>query len=74
MRQARGQFRRDVAGPVVQTGEQILECVTDVALFSLTGDAIPLDGETIEITRGSVRVRRMPSLRNDGAIALRVRV
>lgn len=57
-----------------QNGEQILECVTDVALFSLTGDAIPLDGETIEITRGSVRVRRMPSLRNDGAIALRVRV
>jgi hypothetical protein len=57
-----------------QTGEQILECVTDVALFSLTGDAIPLDGETIEITHGSVRVRRMPSLRNDGAIALRVRV
>jgi hypothetical protein len=57
-----------------QSGEQILECVTDVALFSLTGDAIPLDGETIDITRGSVRVRRMPSLRNDGSIALRVRV
>ncbi len=57
-----------------QTGEQILECVTDVALFSLTGDGIPLDGETIDITNGSVRVRRMPSLRNDGAIALRVRI
>ncbi len=57
-----------------RTGEHILECVTDVALFSLTAEAIPLDGDTIEITHGTVRVRRMPSLRSDGAIALRVRV
>jgi len=55
-------------------GEQILECVTDVALFLLTSETVPPDGETIEVTRGELRVRRMPSLRNDGSIALRVRV
>jgi hypothetical protein len=57
-----------------QSGEQVLEAVTDVALFSLTDGTIPLDGETIEVTRGAVRVRRMPSLRGDGQIALRIRV
>lgn len=55
-------------------GEQILECVTDVALFLLTSETVPEDGETIEVTRGALRVRRMPSLRDDGTIALRVRV
>lgn len=55
-------------------GEEILECVTDVALFLLTGGAPPEDGETIEVTRGPVRVRRMPSLRGDGSPTLRVRV
>ena len=55
-------------------GEHILECVTDLALFLLTGDPVPEDGETIEITHGALRVRRMPSLRGDGTIALRVRV
>ena len=55
-------------------GEHILECVTDIALFLLTGDPVPDDGETIEITHGALRVRRMRSLRGDGTIALRVRV
>jgi hypothetical protein len=55
-------------------GEHVLECVTDVALFVLTAPSIPDDGETIEVTRGAVRVRRMPSLRGDGTTALRVRV
>jgi hypothetical protein len=55
-------------------GEHVLECVTDVALFLLTTDRVPDDGETIEVTRGELRVRRMPSLRGDGATALRVRV
>lgn len=55
-------------------GEHILECVTDVALFLAAGGAAPEDGETIEVTRGELRVRRMPSLRGDGSIALRVRM
>jgi hypothetical protein len=55
-------------------GEHILECVTDVALFVLTSESIPEDGETIEVTRGELRVRRMKSLRGDGTLALRVRV
>lgn len=55
-------------------GEHVLECVTDVALFLLTSASAPEDGETIEVTRGELRVRRMPSLRGDGTTALRVRV
>jgi hypothetical protein len=55
-------------------GEHVLECVTDVALFLLTTDRAPDDGETIDVTRGTLRVRRMPSLRGDGTVALRVRV
>jgi hypothetical protein len=55
-------------------GEHILECVADIALFVLSGAAIPEDGETIEVTRGELRVRRMKSLRGDGATALRVRI
>ncbi len=55
-------------------GEHVLECVTDVALFLLTSASVPEDGETIDVTRGALRVRRMPSLRGDGTTALRVRV
>lgn len=55
-------------------GEHVLECVTDIALFLLTSATVPDDGETIEVTHGELRVRRMPSLRGDGTTALRVRV
>lgn len=70
---ALGAMEVEVEGST-RDGEHVLECVTDVALFLLTGDAVPDDGETIDVTKGSLRVRRMPSLRNDGTTALRVRV
>ena len=69
---ALGAMEVEVLGST-RDGEQLLECVTDVALFLLTTDRVPDDGETIEVTRGTLRVRRMPSLRGDGTIALRVR-
>lgn len=54
--------------------DAILEVVTDVALVSLTSREPIEDGETVEVTRGKVRLRRLPSLRNDGSHALRVRL
>ena len=70
---ALGAMEIEVEGSA-RDGEHVLECVTDVALFVLTSAVLPEDGETIEVTRGSLRVRRMPSLRGDGSTALRVRV
>lgn len=70
---ALGAMEVEVEGST-RDGEYVLECVTDVALFLLTGTGVPEDGETIEVTRGELRVRRLPSLRNDGTTALRVRV
>ncbi len=54
--------------------EEILECVSDAALYELTSSTPVTDGETLELTRGKVRVRIMPSLRNDGRRALRLRL
>jgi hypothetical protein len=54
--------------------EEILEVVTDAALYVLTASTALEDGETLEVTRGKVRVRTMPSLRNDGTKALRLRL
>ena len=54
--------------------EEILEVVTDAALYVLTASTALEDGETLEVTRGKVRVRTMPSLRNDGRRALRLRL
>jgi len=54
--------------------EDILEVVTDAALYVLTASTALEDGETLEVTRGKVRVREMPSLRNDGTRALRLRL
>ena len=70
---ALGAMEVEVEGSA-RDGEHILECVTDVALFLLAAGPPPEDGETIEVTRGELRVRRMPSLRGDGSTALRVRV
>ena len=53
--------------------EDVLEVLTDAALYVLTEEAVLEDGETLEVTRGKVRVRHMPSIRNDGTTALRVR-
>lgn len=54
--------------------EDILEVVTDAALYVLTASTALEDGETLDVTRGTVRVRTMPSLRNDGTRALRLRL
>lgn len=54
--------------------EEVLEVVTDAALYVLTASTALDDGETLEVTRGKVRVREMPSLRNDGTRALRLRL
>jgi hypothetical protein len=54
--------------------EEILEVVTDAALYVLTASTALEDGETLEVTRGKVRVRTLPSLRNDGSRALRLRL
>lgn len=54
--------------------EDVLEIVTDAALYVLTASTALEDGETLEVTRGKVRVRTMPSLRNDGTRALRLRL
>lgn len=70
---ALGAMEAEVEGSK-RDGEHVLECVTDVALFLATSPSVPDDGETLEVTRGELRVRRMPSLRNDGTTALRVRV
>jgi hypothetical protein len=51
-----------------------LEVVTDAALYVLTASTALEDGETLEVTRGKVRVRTLPSLRNDGSRALRLRL
>ena len=53
--------------------EDVLEVLTDAALYVLTEEAPLEDGETLEVTRGKVRVRHMPSIENDGTTALRVR-
>jgi len=53
--------------------EDVLEVLTDAALYVLTEEAPLEDGETLEVTRGKVRVRHMPSINNDGTTALRVR-
>jgi hypothetical protein len=55
-------------------GEHVFECVADAALFSVTSRAEVGDGDVIEVTRGEVRVRIMPSLRGDGTKAWRLRV
>jgi hypothetical protein len=52
----------------------VLEVVTDAALYVLTASTPLEDGETLEVTRGRVRVRIVPSLRNDGSRALRLRL
>jgi hypothetical protein len=71
---------RDLGGLEVEvegskkTGEHVLEVVTDLALFVLTSPTLPDDGETIEVTAGPIRVRRMLSLGGDGTPALRARV
>lgn len=54
--------------------EEVLEVVTDAALYVLTASTALEDGETLEVTRGKVRVRVLPSLRNDGTRALRLRL
>jgi hypothetical protein len=54
--------------------EEVLEVVTDAALYVLTASTALEDGETLEVTRGKVRVRILPSLRNDGTRALRLRL
>lgn len=54
--------------------EDVLEVVTDAALYVLTASTALEDGETLEVTRGKVRVRTLPSLRNDGSRALRLRL
>jgi hypothetical protein len=54
--------------------EEVLEVVTDAALYVLTASTALEDGETLEVTRGKVRVRILPSLRNDGSRALRLRL
>jgi hypothetical protein len=54
--------------------EEVLEVVTDAALYVLTASTPLEDGETLEVTRGRVRVRIVPSLRNDGSRALRLRL
>ncbi len=54
--------------------EDVLEVLTDAALYVLTEETPLEDGETLEVTRAKVRVRHMPSIRNDGTTALRVRL
>lgn len=55
-------------------GEELLEVVCDVALLVLTSPVPLEDGEQVEVTRGKVRVRLEPSLRNDGTKAYRLRL
>lgn len=55
-------------------GEELLETVCDVALFVLTSPVALEDGDQVEVTRGKVRVRLEPSLRNDGTRAYRLRL
>lgn len=55
-------------------GEHVFEVVADAALFAVTSRAEVSDGDVIEVTRGEVRVRIMPSLRGDGSKAWRLRV
>ena len=55
-------------------GEELLETVCDVALFVLTSPVALEDGDQVEVTRGKVRVRIEPSLRNDGTRAYRLRL
>lgn len=63
----------EVAGSK-RDGEEILETVCDVALFVLTSPVPLEDGDQVEVTRGKVRVRIEPSLRNDGTKAYRLRL
>jgi hypothetical protein len=55
-------------------GEELLETVLDVALYVLTSPVPLEDGDQVEVTRGKVRVRIEPSLRNDGTKAYRLRL
>lgn len=55
-------------------GEELLETVCDVVLFVLTSPVALEDGDQVEVTRGKVRVRIEPSLRNDGTKAYRLRL
>jgi hypothetical protein len=55
-------------------GEELLETVCDVALYVMTSPVPLEDGDQVEITRGKVRVRIEPSLRNDGTRAYRLRL
>lgn len=55
-------------------GDELLETVCDVVLFVLTSPAALEDGDQVEVTRGKVRVRIEPSLRNDGTKAYRLRL
>lgn len=55
-------------------GEELLETVCDVALYVLTSPVALEDGDQVEVTRGKVRVRLEPSLRNDGSKAYRLRL
>lgn len=63
----------EVAGSK-RDGEEVLEVVCDVALYVLTSPVPLEDGDQVEVTRGKVRVRVEPSLRNDGTRAYRLRL
>ncbi|UJR85240.1 DUF4261 domain-containing protein [Sandaracinus amylolyticus] len=63
----------EVAGSK-RDGEEVLETVCDVALYVMTSPVPLEDGDQVEVTRGKVRVRVEPSLRNDGSRAYRLRL
>lgn len=68
-----GTLEVEVAGSR-RDGEEVLETVCDVALYVLTSPVPLEDGDQVEVTRGKVRVRIEPSLRNDGSRAYRLRL
>lgn len=68
-----GALEVEVAGSR-RDGEEVLETVCDVALYVLTSPVPLEDGDQVEVTRGKVRVRIEPSLRNDGSRAYRLRL
>ena len=68
-----GALEVEVAGSK-RDGEEVLETVCDVALYVMTSPVPLEDGDQVEVTRGKVRVRVEPSLRNDGSRAYRLRL
>lgn len=55
-------------------GEFTLEAVCDASLLLMTTEALPADGDTVELSAGTFRLRTMPSLSGSGKTAYRMRI